>query len=122
MALLFDGCIKVYSSCGFQQGDNIGISSSTCWHYTLSNSIMCNDSYPIPILSPFFLHHPYIPYFLIQRIFHFLVSFLFLLHACTYNHQVSNSNNGLAPKIRLLLGQSRMVIPMNKHSPGISLL
>ena len=36
---------------------------------------MCNDSYPIPILSPFFLYHPYIPYFLIQRIFHFLVNF-----------------------------------------------
>ena len=38
-----------------------------------------------------------------------------------YSHQVSNSNNGgLAPKIGLLLGQSWMVIPMNKHSPGIS--
>ena len=34
---------------------------------------MCSDSYPIPILSLFFLYHPYIPYFLIQRIFHFLV-------------------------------------------------
>ena len=42
MALLFDG----YSSCGFQQGNNIGITSSTCRHYTLSNSIMCSDSYP----------------------------------------------------------------------------
>ena len=60
---------------------------------------MCSDSYPIPILSLFFLYHPYIPYFLIQRIFHFLVSFLFLLHACMYSHQVYNSNGGLAPNI-----------------------
>ena len=79
---------------------------------------MCNDSYPIPILSPFLLYHPYIPHFLIQRIFPFLVSFLFLLHACMYSHQVSNSNSGLAPKIGLLLGQSWMVIPVNEHSPG----
>ena len=34
---------------------------------------MCSDTYPIPILSLFFLYHPHIPYFLIQRIFHFLV-------------------------------------------------
>ena len=68
---------------------------------------MCNDSYP---LSPFFLYHPYIPHFLIQRIFHFLVSFLFLLHACMYSYQVSNSSSGLVPKIGLLLGQSWMVI------------
>ena len=54
--------------------DNIGITSSTCRHYTLINSIMCSDSYPIPILSLFFLYHPYIPHFLIRRIFHFLVS------------------------------------------------
>ena len=73
---------------------------------------MCSDSYPIPILSLFFLYHPYIPYFLIQRIFHFLVSFLFLLnacmyrmHACMYSYQVSNSNVGSAPKIELILGQ-----------------
>ena len=91
------GVYKFYSSCGFQQGDNIGITSSTCRHLTLSNSVMCSDSYPIPILSLFFLYHPYIPYFLIQRIFHFLVSFLFLLHACMYSHQVYNSNVGLAP-------------------------
>ena len=38
----------------------------------------------------------------IQRIFHFLVSFLFLLHACMYSHQVYNTNGGLAPKIGLL--------------------
>ena len=36
---------------------------------------MCSDSYPIPILSLFFLYHPYIPYFLIQRIFHFIYIF-----------------------------------------------
>ena len=91
-----------YSSYCFQQGDNIGITSSTCRHCTLSNSVMCSDSYPIPILSVFFLYHPYIPYFLIQRIFH-LVSFLSLLHACMYRHQVFNSNVGLAPKISLLI-------------------
>ena len=85
---------NVYSSCGFQQGDIIGITSSTCRHYTLINSIMCSDSYPIPILSLFFLYHPYIPPFLIRRIFHFLVSFLFLLHACMYSHQAYNSNGG----------------------------
>ena len=73
------GCID----CGFQQGDNTGITSSTCRHCTLSNSIMCSDSYPIPILSLFFLYHLYIPSILIHRIFHFLVSFLFLMHACT---------------------------------------
>ena len=84
---------EVYSSCSFQQGDNIGITSSTCRHCTLT--IICGDSYPIPILSLFFLYHPYILYFLIQRIFHFLVSFLFLLHACMYSHQVYNSNGGL---------------------------
>ena len=32
---------------------------------------MCSDSYPIPILSVFFLYHPYIPHFLIQRFFLF---------------------------------------------------
>ena len=57
----------------YTAGNNIGITSSTCRHYTLINSIMCSDSYPIPILSLFFLYHPYIPSFLIQRIFHFLV-------------------------------------------------
>ena len=80
----------IYLSCCFQQGNNnIGIASSTCRHCTLSNSVMCSNSYPIPILSLFFLYHPYIPYFLIQRIFHFLFSFLFLLHACMYSHQVT---------------------------------
>ena len=92
---------RFYSSFGFQHGDNIGIISSTCRHCTLSNSVMCSDSYPIPILSLYFLYHPSIPYFLIQRIFHFLVSFLFLLHACMYSHQVYNSNVGLTPKIGL---------------------
>ena len=57
---------EVYSSCGFQQGENRGITSWTCRHCTLSNSIMCSDSYPIPILCIFFLHHPYILSFLIH--------------------------------------------------------
>ena len=47
----------------------------------------------------------------------FLLSFLFLLHACMYSHQVYNSNGGLAPKIGLLLRPSWMVIPMNKLCP-----
>ena len=34
-----------------------------------------------------------------------------------YSHQESNSNGGLAPKIGLVLGQSWMLIPMNKLSP-----
>ena len=34
---------------------------------------MCSDSYLIPILSFFFLYLPYIPYFLIRRMFYFLV-------------------------------------------------
>ena len=33
-----------------------------------------------------------------------------------YGHQVYNSNGGLAPKVGLVLGQSWMVIPMNKHN------
>ena len=37
-----------------------------------------------------------------------------MIHACMYSHQVYNSNGGLAPKIGLVLGQSGMVIPMNK--------
>ena len=100
---------KVYSSCGFQQGNNIGNTSSTCRYYTLINFIRCNDSYPISILSLIFLYHPYIPSFLIQRNFYFLVSFLFLLHACMYSHQVYNSNGGLAPKIGFLVMQGWMV-------------
>ena len=118
MALRFDGCIKSIEVVVFSKA-TIGITSSTCKHCTLSNSIICSDSYPIPILSLFFLYHPYIPYFLIQRIFHFLVFFLFLLHACMYSHQVYNSNGGLGPKIGLVLGQSWMVIPMNKHPPVV---
>ena len=56
---------------------------------------MCSDSYPIPILSLFFLYHPYIPYFLI--LYYSLLPFL--LHAFMYCHQVYNSKGGLAPKI-----------------------
>ena len=63
----------------YTAGDNIGITSSTCRHYTLSNSFMCSDSYRIPILSLLFLYHPYILYFLIQRIFHFLVCIIIML-------------------------------------------
>ena len=95
---------KVDSSCGFQQGNNIGITSSTCRHCALSNSIMYSDSYPIPIMSLFFLYHPYIPYFLIQFFFLFSSLLPFLLHACMYSHQVYKSNGGLAPKIGLVLG------------------
>ena len=62
---------------------------------------MYSDSYPIPILSPFFLYHPYIPYFLIPRLFLFFSVLPFLLHVCMYSHQVYNSNGGLVPKIWL---------------------
>ena len=62
---------------------------------------MLSYSYPILILSLFFLYHPYIPYFLIQRFFLFSSLLPFLLHACMYSHQVYNSNGGLAPKIGL---------------------
>ena len=121
VTLLFDGCIKCSKVVVFSKATIYGLHHQLVYrHCTVTISIMCSDSYPIPILSLFFLYHSYIPYFLIQRIFHFLVSFLFLLHACLYSYQVSNSNSGLAPKIGLLLGQSRIVIPINKHSPGIS--
>ena len=43
----------------YTAGNNIGITSSTCSHCTLSNSIMCSDSYPIPILSLFYYTIPY---------------------------------------------------------------
>ena len=45
---------------------------------------MCSDLYPIPILSLFFLYHPYIPHFLIQ-FFYFLVMYCLrylLLYTC----------------------------------------
>ena len=71
---------QVYSSCGFQQGDNIGITSSTCRHYTLSNSIMFSDSYTIPTLSFSFLY---------PRLFNsknFLI-FWFRFHTCNSNRK-----------------------------------
>ena len=54
-------------------GGNIGITSLACinvWCEALHSEQfqMCNA---IPILPPFFLYHPYIPHFLIQRIFIF---------------------------------------------------
>ena len=46
-------------SCGFQQGDNIGIILLIGRYCSLDNSIIiCSELYPIPIL---FLYHPYIP-------------------------------------------------------------
>ena len=43
------------------------------------------------------------------------------MHACTVQYTVADSavssNGGLATKIGFVLGQSWMVIPMNKHSP-----
>ena len=52
MALLFDGCIKSIQVVGFSS-ENIGITSSTCRHCTLSNSIMCSDFIPHPYLVSF---------------------------------------------------------------------
>ena len=77
-------------------------------------SVQC--LYTLSLSCPFSLYHPYIFYFLIR----FLVSFFFYCtHARIYSHQVYNSNGGLAPKIGLVLGQSWIVIPMNKHSSSI---
>ena len=45
---------------------------------------MCNA---IPILSPSFLYHPYIPQSLIQRISYFLASLLFM-HACIHKYSL----------------------------------
>ena len=89
---------KVHSSCGFQQGDNIGITSSTCRHCTLSNSIMYSDSYPIPILSLLFIPSLY-PLLFNSKNF-YLFSSLLPFFYCMHSHQVYNSNGGLAPKIR----------------------
>ena len=47
MALLFNGCIKSIQVVVFSS-DNIGITSSTCRHCTLSNSFMCSDFIPHP--------------------------------------------------------------------------
>ena len=48
---------------------------------------MCSDSFPISILSVFFLYHPYIPSFLIQRIFYFLVLYYYCNYICIRGHQ-----------------------------------
>ena len=54
---------------------------------------------PHPSLVSFlFIPSLYPSLFNSNNIFHFLVSLLFLLHACMYSHQVYNSNVGLAPK------------------------
>ena len=67
-----------------------------------------------------FLCHPYIPYFLIQRIFCFLVSFLFYcMHACTVTRCTVVIVVWPPRYIGLVLGQSWMVIPMNKLSPVV---
>ena len=60
---------------------------------------MCSDSYLIPILSLFISSlYPLL----------FMVSFLFsFFTACMQQ----------SPGVQLVLGQSWMVIPMNKHSP-----
>ena len=85
MALLFDGCIMSVPVVVFSKATIIGITSSTCRHYTLINSIMCSDSYPIPILSFFFLYHPYYPLLFNSKNFSFstLLSFFYCMHACT---------------------------------------
>ena len=68
------------SSCSFQQGDNIVITSWTYRHCTLI-IIMCSDSYPIAILSLFFLYHPYIPLLFILKNVLFYNHLPFLPHA-----------------------------------------
>ena len=54
---------------------------------------MCNS---IPILSPFFLYHPYIPHSLIRRIFLFSSLPSFLMHACI--HKASRFIGGKGPR------------------------
>ena len=48
MALILNGCIKSIQVVVFSKA-TIWITSSTCRPYTVSDSILCNDSYPIPI-------------------------------------------------------------------------
>ena len=54
---------------------------------------MCNA---IPILSPFFLYHPYIPHSLIRRIFLFSSLPSFFMHACI--HKASGFIGGKGPR------------------------
>ena len=64
---------------------------------------MCNA---IPILSPFFLYHPYIPHSLIRRIFNFLVHYADLPHT---NFHTYTGKNALLAKIS----------PSPRKTPGI---
>ena len=54
---------------------------------------MCNA---IPILSPFFLYHPYISHSLIRRIFLFSSLPSFFMHACI--HKASGFIGGKGPR------------------------
>ena len=99
MALLFDGCIKSIQVVVFSKVTICTGITSTCRHCTLSNSITCSDSYPIPILSLLFLY----PLLLFSSVLRFL------LHACMYmSHQVNNSYGGLAPKIGLVYNWAKL--------------
>ena len=80
MALLFDGCIKYIQVVVFSS-DNIGITSSTCRHCTVSNSIMCSDFMPHPYLVSFLFIPSLYPLLFNSKNFYFLVS-----HACMYSH------------------------------------
>ena len=89
---------------------------------------MCSDSCPIPFLS-LFLYHPYIPHFLFEEFFYFLVSFLFYcMHACTHyavtkhighinhskrpslSHSVSKIGVHLAIQLDSSMGNSYLVV------------
>ena len=75
---------------------------------------MCSDSSHPYLVS--FLFIPFLYPLLFKEFFLFSSLLPFLMHACMYSNQVYDSNGGLAPKIGLVLGQSWMVISMNKLS------
>ena len=61
---------------------------------------MCNA---IPILSPFFLYHPYIPNSLIRRIFLFSSLPSLFMHACIHKASGFIGGKGLRPLKNVIL-------------------
>ena len=85
---------------GFYHSLHLTLNRAEYESLTPHATTMCSDSYPIPTLSLFFLYHPYIPYFLIRRMFLFsslLPFFTSCIHHTRCSHQMYNSNGDLAP-------------------------
>ena len=61
---------------------------------------MCNA---IPILSPFFLYHPYIPHSLIRRFFLFSSLPSFFMHACIHKASGFIGGKGARPLKRIVI-------------------